>query len=64
MQLECKMAAYSNHASASRTVIDYTTASSSAKSVAAAKAASDSNLKRDSHLSRILLLKYQILLHI
>ena len=45
MQLECKMAAYSNHASASRTVIDYTTASSSAKSVAAAKAASDSNLK-------------------
>ena len=46
MQLECKMAAYSNHASASRTVIDYTTASSSAKSVAAAKAASDSNLKK------------------
>lgn len=41
-----KMAAYSNHASASRTVIDYTTASSSAKSVAAAKAASDSNLKK------------------
>lgn len=46
MQLECKMAAYSNHASASRTVIDYTTASSSAKSVAVAKAASDSNLKK------------------
>ena len=46
MQLECKMAAYSNHASASRTVIDYTTASSSAKSVAAAKAALDSNLKK------------------
>lgn len=40
------MAAYSNHASASRTVIDYTTASSSAESVAAAKAASDSNLKK------------------
>ena len=41
-----EVAAYSNHASASRTVIDYTTASSSAKSVAAAKAASDSNLKK------------------
>ena len=41
-----EMAAYSNHASASRTVIDYTTASSSAKSVAAANTASDSNLKK------------------
>ncbi|MBQ3782964.1 MAG: hypothetical protein II838_05875 [Lachnospiraceae bacterium] len=41
-----EVAAYSNHASASRTVIDYTTASSSAKSVAAAKAASDSKLKK------------------
>lgn len=41
-----EIAAYSKHATASTTVIDYTTASSSVKSVAAAKAASDSNLKK------------------
>lgn len=41
-----EVAAYTKHASASTTVIDYTNATSSTKNVAAAKAISDSNLKK------------------